>query len=386
MKKIVNGFTFSDCHCEECDSTTRQSRNMELDCHAHLRSLTMTRKAAFTLSETLMVVIVLGIVATLVIPSLLKRQVENVKRTKVKKAMASYESALSKMIITNDLRSDIELTTWAGSVADCGNTTQYFKKSEGEGCIFKTSDGVWWNIENIQRPIIYLRPTGITQSNKAEITQMANDFDNEDAYVMVGRFDDNRTLRVNDLAYEKINPADSNSYTQVLKLYGEKLSESEKCVAKGLPRCSFDGDDYDRITIDEDTTVEGLCSYDYKNNVQYALCNGTSTAKAGNYYIKRYGLPIPDEEAKSPENCATSTNPNCLTQGDRYNVQKRFCEAHGGRLPKAAESEAIYKATGRNNITLDEEASPTRYYVMGTVGSFGQSDKTVDFHLVCVHD
>ena len=48
MNRKMNGFTLADCHYEECGSTTRQSSDMGLDCHAHLRSLTMTRKSVFT--------------------------------------------------------------------------------------------------------------------------------------------------------------------------------------------------------------------------------------------------------------------------------------------------------------------------------------------------
>ena len=63
-----------------------------------------TRKTAFTLMETLVTVVILGIVAAIFLPNLINRQVENANRTRVKKAMASYEKAINYIIIENDIR------------------------------------------------------------------------------------------------------------------------------------------------------------------------------------------------------------------------------------------------------------------------------------------
>ena len=179
------------------------------------------KKAAFTLAETLIVVAVLGVIATLTIPTLIKQQTETQNRVKVKKSMTAYEKALSSLVIENELRNNSVLSTWAQDEANsnCENATKYFKKSSGDGCIFKTSDGVWWNIENIQRPVIYLKKEGITEENKADITQKANDRDDKSALVLVGRSDDSSgAVRIDDLAFETNDPLD-NSDIQVSKLF-----------------------------------------------------------------------------------------------------------------------------------------------------------------------
>ena len=167
----------------------------------------------FTLSETLIVIAVLGIIATLTIPALVNKNKESVAKTKVRKAMAAYESALNKMIIENDLKSDTALNEWAGAVANCDNQSNYFKKVQGDGCTFKTSDGIWWNISDIERPIIAFKEDDLTSAK-------ANAENDYSAFVLVGRFGADGSLRVDDLAYETTgNNADQNSDTQVKKLY-----------------------------------------------------------------------------------------------------------------------------------------------------------------------
>ena len=176
----------------------------------------------FTLSETLIVVVVLGIIATLTIPALVNKNKEFVVKTKVRKAMAAYESALNKMIIENDLKSHETLTAWAGDDENgCANSTNYFKKVQGDGCIFKTSDGIWWNISNIERPVISFKE--INAGNEEQITANANNANDKTAFVLVGRFGIDGSLRVDDLAYETANSIEdtngNQSKAQVEKLY-----------------------------------------------------------------------------------------------------------------------------------------------------------------------
>ena len=150
----------------------------------------------FTLAETMIVIVVLGIIATLTIPALVNKNKESVAKTKLRKAMAAYESALNKIIIENDLKSDDTLTAWAG--ANCANSTNYFKKVQGDGCIFKTSDGIWWNISDIERPLIAFKQDDLDQTK-------ANAENDMSAFVLVGRFGTDGSLRVDDLAYETSN-------------------------------------------------------------------------------------------------------------------------------------------------------------------------------------
>ena len=174
-------------------------------------------KRGFTLAETLIVVTVLGIIAILTVPNLVNKNKTSVSKTRVKKAMAAYESALNKMVMENGIRNDNVLTKWANQNPNCENTSAYFKIAEGNGCVFKTTDGIWWDISDIQRPIIAFRQEDLT-------TVKANDANDMTAFVMVGRFDDNNSLRIDDLLYETNNSVkdagNNESSAQVAKLYG----------------------------------------------------------------------------------------------------------------------------------------------------------------------
>jgi len=80
----------------------------------------------FTLAETLITVVILGIVAVIVVPNLINRQVENANRTKVKKAMAAYEKAINYIIIENDIRTTEGISQFAQD-DDCESARGYFK-------------------------------------------------------------------------------------------------------------------------------------------------------------------------------------------------------------------------------------------------------------------
>ena len=114
------------------------------------------QQKGFTLAEVLITLSILGVVAAITVPSLINKYSEAANRTKVKKVMATYEKALSQMVIDYDIKTNSGLTTeFPTSDTTCEKTTVYFKKAqETTGCIFKTADGVWWNITDIKNPLI----------------------------------------------------------------------------------------------------------------------------------------------------------------------------------------------------------------------------------------
>ena len=71
------------------------------------------KKQGFTLAEVMIVLVVLGIVAILTVPSVVKKYFEAQERTKIKKSMAAYDTAINKMVIENDRRSEDALKDWA---------------------------------------------------------------------------------------------------------------------------------------------------------------------------------------------------------------------------------------------------------------------------------
>ena len=80
---------------------------------------------AFTLAETLIVLVILGIVASITIPAIVRRQMEAQNRAKIKKSMTVFDTAINKIVIENQLKSDRAVQDWAG--VNCENSINYFK-------------------------------------------------------------------------------------------------------------------------------------------------------------------------------------------------------------------------------------------------------------------
>ena len=65
------------------------------------------KKAAFTLAETLIVLVILGVVAAITIPALVRNQMEAQNRTRIKKAMTVYDMLINKIVVENNLKDDV---------------------------------------------------------------------------------------------------------------------------------------------------------------------------------------------------------------------------------------------------------------------------------------
>ena len=157
-----------------------------------------SKNSAFTLAETLVTVVILGIVAAILVPNLINRQVENANRTRVKKAMASYEKAINYIIIENDIRTTEGIREF-GEDDDCESAKKYFKTVQdgANDCIFRTADRVWWDISDLSNPLISLKDE-IKVSNEAAIATNALSLNSDKtSFALIGRFDDLGTLRVN---------------------------------------------------------------------------------------------------------------------------------------------------------------------------------------------
>ena len=59
----------------------------------------MKFKKSFTLSELIIVLSIIGIIATLTIPGIIKKHYTDINKTKVKKAMATYSAVINEMTI-----------------------------------------------------------------------------------------------------------------------------------------------------------------------------------------------------------------------------------------------------------------------------------------------
>ena len=375
----------------------------------------MKKKLAFTLSETMIVVVVLGIIATLTIPALINKNKESVAKTKVKKAMAAYESALNKMIIENDLKSDDTLTTWANATANCGNPSNYFKKVQDvNGCIFKTSDGIWWNISDIERPVISFKE--ITSQNAGQITTNANNENDKTAFVLVGRFGTDGSLRVDDLAYETANSIkDANNYeskAQVEKLYkllGLKSSSAgggdttqspfAVCFAENAETCVVDGITYTKMTLTAESEAYEYCDpkdyyYHQTSGGNWYSCGEnddkwqtkTSESEAGDIYVAIEGFPDDyDDQAYVYDG---STCQECIDEdwGDYHNAAKRHCGPNG-QLATLAQIKSLQDQLPSDSCfwTFEKEPFPQYEYFMCNDGRYDMIEVyDENFKVLCI--
>ena len=110
---------------------------------------------AFTLAETMIVLVILGVVAAITVPALVRNQMEAQNRTRIKKAMTVYDTAINKMVVENNLKSNDALyssdpnnNTAFAPQGNCTRTSAYFKinrtlnDDNGTNCRFCSSDNV----------------------------------------------------------------------------------------------------------------------------------------------------------------------------------------------------------------------------------------------------
>ena len=163
-----------------------------------VKLLNIKNNIAFTMAETLVVVSVLGIVAALTIPSLYSRHVQSLNRNKLKKTMATYDTVVRRMISEHNLSNENKFDTFTTSENDCVNSTKYFIKEEGSGCQFKTTDGIWWNITNMRKPIIAFSQRKLENAANQEA-------DYKNSFYLTVSYDNKNRARVNDISYESLN-------------------------------------------------------------------------------------------------------------------------------------------------------------------------------------
>ena len=355
-------------------------------------------KRAFNLAETLTTMVILGIIAVIVIPNLINRQVEDANRTKVKKAMAAYEKAINFIILENDIKSTEELKAF-GEEENCKFSKTYFKTVQDgtNNCIFKTADKVWWDITDLTNPIIILKDSQLNKSS-AELQTLAKNVNDKTVFALVGRFDDLGTLRVNDNAYEQGLDNNFTNQKYVGKLWyfitqsTSVLTGFQKCQAEGATTCTITANGisttYTKVTTTEDTNINYPCLYNRETKAQE--CDEyTSTAKAGDYWITNNLGRVKAGDAKSEQACENSVYSLCSSNGDYYEAAKIKCEESGGHLANLAELKIAYNNGLTNNsenwVWASEEKAANNSYCMTKDGKLYTCYKNFnDRQLICI--
>ena len=270
-------------------------------------------KRAFTLAETLITLTILGVVAAITLPYLIQKYNEATNRTKVKKAMAAYEKVVGQMVVENNIAGSIKSIFPFGQ---CDESSKYFKTinilAGYHNCRFQTSDKVWWDISDIERPVISVNGelsdelVDMIRSNPEEF------MDDETMFMLFGEYDNNGILRINDQAdtllsaNEKAYLKDLYSFAMPEKAGGSStttgilgspyssLSDFPECTNAPKQNCVWTNPDYNghKIYYINDNTYISAYSpvdeyyYIINEEMQYFLSNCTSPGvDCGNCYL-----------------------------------------------------------------------------------------------------
>ena len=338
----------------------------------------LCKKCAFTLAETMIVLVILGIVAAITIPALVRRHVEASNRTRIKKAMTVYDTALNKMVVENGIKNNDALINEFNADKNnnsCAKSRAYFKSAQdgANDCTFRASDGVWWNISDINHPIIAFNEDDL---NKA-------DEENNKAFHLVGYLDDNGSLRVSDLAQAT---GDNQEYLTKLYNFVNNKKETSSGGGEEKPKSFLDNCvkiDDTHYNCDGDMFVpkkgDGSCVYIPEGPLEGTQSCGTDkTVWVPENPIKPniYGA-----DADSDENCATSTYKWCQAVGDYYNAAKRYCESKGTHLATVGELISLGYTDGI--IWAAEEYDSSFAYDLWD-GGVNYGDKSNGGDVVCV--
>ena len=311
--------------------------------------LNRTRKA-FTLAETMIVLVILGVVAAITVPALVRNQMNAQSRTRLRKAMTVYDMALNKIVVENGIKSNDALINEFNADKNngsCAKSRAYFKSVQdgANNCIFRASDGVWWNIEDITHPIIAFDDDDLDKADE----------ENNKAFHLVGYLDDNGSLRVLDLAQ-----ATGNDEDYLVKLYNfvNNKKETSDIVEEGqTPYCG------------------GLCKVSKINT----LCTSrpfincyTNDDGSGAYYFDSNG-----EQIMYKWNCTYGTVSNCmnselydrniiLPNGVNRTIYYRSCDGSG---------ENCYSSEVTDSIALDNGGTRSiTWYDCNGNGECGKGD------------
>ncbi|MBQ7450240.1 prepilin-type N-terminal cleavage/methylation domain-containing protein [bacterium] len=164
------------------------------------------RKKAFTLAETMLTVVILGIIAAIILPNAIMNATQKSYKTKLKKALYVYDTAVQKIIIENDVNSLNSLMSLNDD--DCSETSRFFKKKQGTGCVFETFDGLWWNISNIEKAYVAFERKNLTEEAAAST-------DNSAFYFLTIYNNEGNSFSTNNLELEE----DEDNRDYMRKLY-----------------------------------------------------------------------------------------------------------------------------------------------------------------------
>ena len=178
-----------------------------------MRKVSMEMKNAFTLAEAIAVLVLMGVVFAITVPSAISNAAVKSRQLKLKRAMSIYQQAVENMIVENDIpRTKTAFEQFAND-DDCLEIRKYFRNVstiDDNGCKFLSVNEIYWDFTNgATKPIVAF--------NKDYFNKDTAESDANTAFIMSTKFSNDGGIRVNDLGYEKENN-DNDAYMNIAKM------------------------------------------------------------------------------------------------------------------------------------------------------------------------
>ena len=313
----------------------------------------------FTLSETIIVLVSLGIISAIVIPQIIHKYQATQSRMKIKKAMSVFDHSFAQFILDNRPRTGNALISIVeGNEANCANFVSYFKAVETDNanaCKFKTSDGLWWNVNTITQPIV-------ATSKRAVDDVPANGTDGRNSFKFIASYDKYiGNYRINDINYEKLRldndyrTAQNDEDKQIIQ---NKVDELEKLF--GFINPQYAGQYVCKKKLSLQCSSPNYCTkyeYDEKGNktAEYRGCNNKGNSCSGDTTTWEYDE---NNNITAKHLCPKA---NGYSQGPCYYPQKSSYEyGANNKIAKELSTECSgtychdyekeYEYDGQNNI------------------------------------
>lgn len=162
----------------------------------------------FTLSEVLITLVLLGILAVIVIPSSFNNFIHKKQQTQIKKAILVYENVIKSL--ANETRGTDMTALEAQKGENCTNLDKIISIKEQDtdnACKIKMDNGLWWDFSSLDKTIVSFEKDDLTDEN-------AKATDNYKAFYFVTDYDEGK-LQILNMAHNNNDNDDGEpSYQQ----------------------------------------------------------------------------------------------------------------------------------------------------------------------------
>ena len=227
-------------------------------------------KRGFTLAETLVALTVIGIIASITVPALVKRQGDKTNRVKIKKAISVYDTMMNNIVAENGIKSNVELENFL-TANNCNNIANYLRFKERDNCTFKTYDDVYWqfpteyNNEGKVYAMVGFKESNVNSFNSADafrnysiqsgdpIFELSSTFSNGGFHVNDGVAFSNNSNKEH--LYNYINNQEQVSYNKVTAYVASENNQQQEGNSGSVSGGSGKPGAVEKPTLSTDPTV-----------------------------------------------------------------------------------------------------------------------------------